>query len=86
MEVISAAPACAYQRKLPNVCLTKSKVRKKSSQYRTPYDQTLPSPNTRSKLKLQDSASTNYQVCLLLIIAGEIYKQIGGQRCSSLRV
>ncbi|VIO87931.1 Uncharacterized protein BM_BM5522 [Brugia malayi] len=61
MEVISAAPACAYQRKLPNVCLTKSKVRKKSSQYRTPYDQTLPSPNTRSKLKLQDSASTNYQ-------------------------
>ncbi|KAK6111609.1 RPEL repeat family protein [Brugia pahangi] len=61
MEVISAAPACAYQRKLPNVCLAKSKVRKKSSQYRTPYDQTLPSPNTRSKLKLQDSASTDYQ-------------------------
>uniref|UniRef100_A0A1I8EI29 SAP domain-containing protein n=1 Tax=Wuchereria bancrofti TaxID=6293 RepID=A0A1I8EI29_WUCBA len=61
MEVISATPACAYQRKLPNVCLAKSKVRKKSSQYRTPYDQTLPSPNARSKLKLQDSASTDYQ-------------------------
>ncbi|VDP12223.1 unnamed protein product [Onchocerca flexuosa] len=61
MEVISATPSCAYQRKLPNVCLTKSKVRKKGSQYRTPYDQTLPSPNARSKLKLQDSAGTDYQ-------------------------
>ncbi|EJD75778.1 SAP domain-containing protein [Loa loa] len=61
MEVISATPACAYQRKLPNVCLAKSKVRKKGSQYRTPYDQTLPSPNTRSKLKLQDSSATDYQ-------------------------
>uniref|UniRef100_A0A8R1XWT7 SAP domain-containing protein n=1 Tax=Onchocerca volvulus TaxID=6282 RepID=A0A8R1XWT7_ONCVO len=61
MEVISATPSCAYQRKLPNVCLTKSKVRKKGSQYRTPYDQTLPSPNARSKLKLQDSAGSDYQ-------------------------
>ncbi|KAL3983231.1 RPEL repeat family protein [Acanthocheilonema viteae] len=61
MEVISATPACVYQRKLPNVCLAKSKVRKKGSQYRTPYDQTLLSPNARSKLKLQDSATTDYQ-------------------------
>lgn len=63
MEVISAAPACTYQRKLPNVCLAKSKARKKGSQYRTPYDQPLPSPNARSKLKLQDSAAGDCQVC-----------------------
>uniref|UniRef100_A0A915PQ72 SAP domain-containing protein n=1 Tax=Setaria digitata TaxID=48799 RepID=A0A915PQ72_9BILA len=68
MEVISATPASSYQRKLPNVCLAKSKVRKKGSQYRTPYDQTLPSPNARSKLKLQDSAAPDYQVRVLLYL------------------
>ncbi|VDK67957.1 unnamed protein product [Litomosoides sigmodontis] len=63
-ELEQAIQGSAFEadlRKVPNVCLAKSKVRKKGSQYRTPYDQTSPSSNARSKLKLQDSATTEYQ-------------------------
>lgn len=62
MEVISANSACTFQKRLPNVCAAKSKVRKKGTQCHTPYDQTLPSPNAKSKLKLQDSSATDIKV------------------------
>ncbi|VDN00769.1 unnamed protein product [Thelazia callipaeda] len=62
MEVISAAASTyTYPKKVPNVCLVKSKLRRRGSQYRTPYVQTLPSPNARSKLKTQDSAVESNQ-------------------------
>lgn len=56
MEVISTTSACSPSSKSSNSCVAKSKVRKKTHQCRTPYEQTPSSPNcAKPKLKVATS-------------------------------